>query len=58
MANISFDQYISPVLGHGLVHSIDKTYILAVTAELIRLFFLDMLSFNFVQTPKKSLKFM
>ena len=58
MANIAFDQYISPVLGNGLVHSIDKTYILAVTAELIRLFFLNMLSFNFVQTPKKSLKFM
>ena len=45
------------MLGHVLVHSVDKTHVLDVTVELIRLFFLNILSFNFVPTPNKSLRF-
>ena len=47
----------NPVLGHVLVHSVDKTHVLVVTVELIWLLFLNILSFNFVPTPKKSLRF-
>ena len=47
----------NPVLGHVLVHSVDKTHVLVVTVELIWLF-LNMLSFNFVPTLNKSLRFM
>ena len=48
----------SPVLSHGLVHYVGKTHVLAVTVEIFWLFFLNILSFNFVQTPKKTLRFM
>ena len=44
-----------PVLGHFLIHSVDKTHDLVVTLELIWLLLLNILSFNFVPTPKKSL---
>ena len=47
----------NPVLGHVLVHSVDKTHVLVVTVELIWLLFLNILSFNFVPTPNKSLRF-
>ena len=47
---------INPVLGHFLVYCVDKTHILVVIVELILLLFLNILSFNFVQTPSKSLK--
>ena len=47
----------NPVIGHGLVHSVDKSHVLVVTVELIWLLLLNMLSFNFVPTPRKSLKF-
>ena len=40
-----------------LVHSVDKTHILVVTMKLIWLLFLNILSFNFVPTPNKSLRF-
>ena len=46
-----------PVIGHALVHSIDKTHVLDVTVDLIWLLFLNMPFFNFVATPRKSLKF-
>ena len=46
-----------PVIGHVLVHSIDKTHVLDVTVDLIWLLFLNILSFNFVATPRKSLRF-
>ena len=46
-----------PILGHILVHSVDKTNILVVTVELIWLMFFNIFSFNFVPTPKKSLRF-
>ena len=46
---------ISPVLGHALIHSVDKTHVLTVTAELIWFLFLNIISFNFVTTPNKSL---
>ena len=46
-----------PAIGHALVHSVDKTYVLLVTVDLIWLLFLNILSFNFVAAPRKSLKF-
>ena len=49
--------YTKPVPGRVLAHSVDKTHLLVVTAEFIWLLFLKILSFNFVQTPKKSLRF-
>ena len=47
----------NPVIGHALVHSVDKTHILEETVDLIWLLFLNILSFNFVATPRKSLRF-
>ena len=44
-----------PVLGHALIDSVDKTYFLVVTVQLIWLLFLNILSFNFVPMPNKSL---
>ena len=44
---------INPVLGHVLIHSVDKTHALVVTVELIWLLFLNILSFNFVSTLNK-----
>ena len=46
----------NPVLGHIVVHSVDKTHGLVVTLELIWLF-LNISSFNFVSAPNKSLRF-
>ena len=43
------------VLDHLLVHSIDKTHVLAVNVKLIWLLFLNILSINFVSTSNKSL---
>ena len=45
-----------PVLGHVLIHSVDKTHVLVVTVELIWLLFLNILSSNFVPIPNKFLK--
>ena len=46
------------VIGHALVHSVDKTHVLVVTVDLIWLLFLNIISFfNFVATPIKSLRF-
>ena len=53
----SFHPDTSPVIGHTVVHSVDKTHVLAVTMELIWLLFLNILSFNFALTPRKSLMF-
>ena len=39
------------VLGNALVHPFEKNPFLVVTVELIWLLFLNMLSFNFMQTP-------
>ena len=50
-----FHSDTNPVLGHVLIHSVDKTHVLVVTVELIWLLFLNILFFNFVPTPKKSL---
>ena len=36
-----------PILRHVLVHSVDKTHVLILTVELIRLLFLNIFSFNF-----------
>ena len=48
----------SSVIGHALVHSVDKTHVLVVTVDLIWLLFLNIISFfNFVATPIKSLRF-
>ena len=47
----------NPVIGHALVHSVEKTNVLDVTVDLIWLLFLNILSFNFVTTPRKSLRF-
>ena len=40
-----------------MVHSVDKTHVLDATVDLIWLLFLNILSFNFVATPRKSLRF-
>ena len=48
---------ISPVIGHTLVHTVGKTHVQVVTLELIWLIFLNILSFNFVPTQRKSLSF-
>ena len=45
------------VLGHVLLPSVDKTQVLVVTVELIWLLLLNILSFKFVPTPNKSLRF-
>ena len=47
----------SLVFGKILVHSVEKTHGLVVTVELIWFLFYNILSFNFVQTPNKSLRF-
>ena len=46
-----------PILGHVLVHSVDKTHVLVVTVELVWLLFLNTYFFNFVSIPNKSLRF-
>ena len=43
------------VLGNALVHPFEKNPVLVVTAKLIWLFFLNILSFNLIQTLNKSL---
>ena len=48
---------INPVLCHVMVYSVDKLHVLVVTVELIQLLLLNILSFNFIQTPSKSLRF-
>ena len=45
----------NPVFGHVLIHSFGKTHVLVVTAELIWLLRLNILSFNFFQTRNKFL---
>ena len=45
-----------PILGHLLVHSIDKTHVMVVAVEQIWLLFL-ICFFNFVPIPNKSLRF-
>ena len=47
----------NPVIGHAVVHSVDKTHFLDVTLDLIWLLLLNILSFNVVATPRKSLRF-
>ena len=47
----------NPILGYALVHSVDKTHVLVVTVDLIWLLFLNILSFNFAATSRKSLRF-
>ena len=47
----------NPVLGHLLVYSVDKTHVLVVTVELTWFLLLSILSFNFVWTWNKSLRF-
>ena len=44
-------------LEHVLGHSVDKTHVLIVAVELIWFLLLNILSFNFVPTPNKSLRF-
>ena len=46
-----------PILGHTLVHSVDKIHVLVLTVELVWLLFLNMFFFNFVPTMNKSLRF-
>ena len=52
-----FHSHSSLVLGHVLIHSVDKTHVLVITVELIWLLFFNLLSFNFFATPNKSLRF-
>ena len=44
-------------LVHCLVHSADKTHVLGVAVDSIWLFFLNILSRNFIQTPNNSFRF-
>ena len=46
-----------PMLGHVLVHSVDKTHVLVVTVELICYCSWINTFFNFVLIPNKSLRF-
>ena len=46
-----------PIIGHALAHSVDKTHVLVVTLELIWLLFLNIISFNFAPTQRKSFRF-
>ena len=41
--------------GHVLVHSVDRTHVLAVTVKMIWLLLLDIFSFNFFPTPNNNL---
>ena len=41
-----FNSDTNPVLGHVLVHSVDKTHVLVVTVELICLLFLNIVLFQ------------
>ena len=50
-----FHSYNNPAIGYALVHYFDKIHVLVVTVELIWLLFLNILSFNFFPTPRKSL---
>ena len=52
-----FHSDANPALGHVPVHSVGKTHVLVVTVELIWFLFLNILSFNSVPTPSKSLRF-
>ena len=52
-----FQSGINLVLGNALVHPFEKNPALVVTAKLIWLFFLNILSFNLIQTSNKSLRF-
>ena len=45
------------VTGPALAHFVDKTHVLVVTVDLIWLLFLNILSFNFAATSRKSLRF-
>ena len=45
------------VIGHALVHTVDKTHVLFATLELIWLLFLNIRSFNFVLAPRIYLRF-
>ena len=47
----------NPVIPHALFHSVNKTHVLVVTVKLIWLLFWNKFSFNFVPTPRKSLRF-
>ena len=47
----------NPVIGHALVHSVDKTHVLDVKVDLIWLLFLNILSFNFAATSRKFIRF-
>ena len=52
-----FHSYNCLVLGHVLIHSVDKTLVLVIKVELIWLLFFNLLSFNFFATPNKSPRF-
>ena len=51
-----FHLHTNPVLGHVLIHSVDKIHVLVVTVELIWLLIFNTLSFIFVPTPNKFLR--
>ena len=46
----------NPVIGHALVHSLDKTHVLGVTVDLTWLLFLNILSLNSAATLIKPLR--
>ena len=52
-----FHPHTKTVLGRILIHFVNKAHVLVATVELIWLLFLDIFSFNFVQTLNRSLRF-
>ena len=51
-----FHSHNKPALGRLLLQYVDKTLVLVVTVEFIWLLLLNILYFNFFQTPSKSFK--
>ena len=52
-----FHLHTNLVLGHVLIHSVDKSHVLVVTVELIWVFIFNIISFIFVLTPNKFLRY-
>ena len=52
-----FHLHTNLVLGHILIHSVDKIHVLVVTVELICFLIFSIISFIFVPTPNKFLRY-
>ena len=52
-----FHLHTNLVLGHVLIHSVDKIHVLVVTVELIWFLIFNIISFIFAPTPNKFLRY-